>query len=525
MRKKCAKRMTYVLLSAFLASAVSGCGTPGSGQAQGENPTVEAMEGKEETGYSGVVLESRGETGTGKQGEADAVNGQGTDSSGDNVSAGRDTDGSVSSAGDNGSAPEGNSGGSSGAAGGTSVPGTAGTGVYTTAALTSDGREVVTDFGLRLLQSCAEAQKVFPPQASMPSDIYAQTGMGGNILVSPLSVASALAMTANGAAGETFKQMETVLGMPVPELSEWLYAYREALPEADKYKLSMANGIWFTEDKRFTVDPDFLKTNENLFGAGVYQSPFDDSTLREINGWVKENTDGMIEQILDEIPPDAVMYLVNALAFDAEWREIYHDYQVREGEFTCEDGRVQRADMMYSTENAYLEDEHTEGFLKYYADGQYAFAALLPEEGMALQDYLSTLDGAKMREILDNPKQAQVDAAIPKYESEYGIEMSRVLQSMGMTDAFDLGAADFSGLGHSEAGNLYISRVLHKTYIAVDEKGTKAGAATAVEMKDECTAIEEPVVMTVHLDRPFLYMIIDCEQNVPVFIGTVETVE
>ena len=307
-----------------------------------------------------------------------------------------------------------------------------------------------------------------------------------------------LAMTANGAAGETLKQMETAMGMPVPELSAWLSDYREALPRADKYK------------------PD-----EKLFGAGVYRSPFDDSTLREINGWVKENTDGMIEQVLDEIPPDAVMYLVNALAFDAEWQEIYHDYQVREGECTCEDGRVQKEDMMYSTENAWLEDEHAKGFLKYYADGKYAFAALLPEEGMALQDYLSTLNGAKLRGILDNPKRAQVDAAILKYESEYSIEMSEVLQSMGMTDAFDIGAADFSGLGHSEAGNLYISRVLHKTYIAVDEKCTKAGAATAVEMRDECTAIEEPVVMTVYLDRPFLYMIIDCEQNVPVFIGTV----
>lgn len=528
--------MTYVLLSAFLVSAVSGCGAPGSGQVQGENPAAEAPEGKGDTdGIDGTVSGGREEADTGNQGTAGAGSGNGaeTDSSEANASAGGDNggendgmagDGSVSSAGNNGSASESNSGSSADAAGGTNVPGTAGTGVYTAAAMASDGREAVTDFGLRLLQSCTEARKAFPPQASMPFDVYAQTGMGDNILVSPLSVLSALAMTANGAAGETLKQMETTMGMPVPELSAWLSDYREALPRADKYKLNMANGIWFTEDKRFTVEPDFLKTNEKLFGAGVYRAPFDDSTLREINGWVKENTDGMIEQILDEIPADAVMYLVNALAFDAEWREIYHDYQVREGEFTCEDGRAQKADMMYSTENAYLEDEYAKGFLKYYADGKYAFAALLPEEGMALQDYLSTLDGAKLRGILDNPKRAQVDAAIPKYESEYSIEMSEVLQSMGMTDAFDFGAADFSGLGHSEAGNLYISRVLHKTYIAVDEKGTKAGAATAVEMRDESTAIEEPVVVTVHLDRPFLYMIIDCEQNVPVFIGTVETV-
>ena len=135
---------------------------------------------------------------------------------------------------------------------------------------------------------------------------------------------------------------------------------------------------------------------------------------------------------------------------------------------------------------------------------------------MSLTDYLSLLNGEKLCGILENPMRVQVDAAIPKYESEYSIEMSEVLQSMGMADAFDYGAADFSGIGHSDVGNLYISRVMHKTYIAVDESGTKAGAATAVEIRDGCAAIEEPEVMTVHLDRPFLYMIIDCGSNVPV---------
>lgn len=312
--------------------------------------------------------------------------------------------------------------------------------------------------------------------------------------------------------------------MSVPELSAFLAAYQGGLPAGENYRLSMANGIWFTEDERFAVEPEFLQACEDSFGASARRAPFDQSTLKEINGWVKDNTEGMIEEILDEIPMDAVMYLVNALAFDAEWERIYHDYEVREGDFTKEDGTVQQAEMMYSEENQYLEDEHAAGFLKYYADRKYAYAALLPKEGMSVAEFVATLDGEKLRNILANPTQLQVNAAIPKYENEYSAELSDILQEMGMADAFDMARADFSGIGSSSEGNLYISRVLHKTFIAVDERGTKAGAATAVEMKRE-SAVMEDYIRTVYLDRPFLYMIVDCEQNLPIFMGTVAGVQ
>lgn len=398
------------------------------------------------------------------------------------------------------------------------------------AAQAADGAAVVTDFGLRLLRHCAEAAAVFPPNASMPMDVYLETGSSANILVSPLSVMTALAMTAGGAEGETLAQMEEVFGMSVPELSAYLSDYQERFEEgegegeAEKGKLNMANGIWFTEDERFTVEQAFLEKNEELFGAGLRRVPFDSSALEEINGWVKENTDGMIEEILDEIPGDAVMYLVNALAFEAQWQEIYHDYQVREGIFTKTDGTGQNVDMMYSSEMWYLEDALGEGFIKEYAGGKYAFAALLPREGMTVQEYVAALDGAKLREILANPLEVQVEAGIPKYKSEYSITMNKVLQEMGMADAFDSNRADFSGIGYSWSGNIYIGRVLHKTFIAVDESGTKAGAATAVEMKDGCAMLEPPQVRTVYLDRPFVYMILDREENVPVFLGIVEEV-
>ena len=361
-----------------------------------------------------------------------------------------------------------------------------------------DGKNVVlTDFGVRLFQESYEHHK--------------------NTLISPLSVMYALAMTANGANGETLAEMEAVLGMSVEELNEYLYAYAKNLPQDKKYKLSMANSIWFKDDPSFTVNDDFLQTNADYYGAGIYKAPFDNQTLKDINNWVKENTDEMIPEILDQISADAVMYLINAIAFDAEWETIYKAIDVREGDFTMINGVTQTVDFMYGEEHAYLEDSNTTGFLKYYKDGKYAFAALLPKEGTNIVEYVKQLDGTKINQLLENKKNETVFTCIPKFETEYDISLKEVLESMGMKTAFNSKEADFTGLGTSTNGNIFISRVLHKTFISVNEKGTKAGASTVVEMETE-GAIE--VQHQVYLDQPFVYMLIDCETNTPFFIGT-----
>ncbi len=342
-----------------------------------------------------------------------------------------------------------------------------------------------------------------------------------NTLISPLSVLVALSMTANGAGSETLSQMEAVLGMPNAELNAWIRTYTEQLPESEKYKLSLANGIWFKDHNSFKVNEDFLQTNADYYGAGVYAAPFDSSTCREINDWVKEKTNGMIKDILDDIPESAVMYLVNALAFDAEWQNVYEKNQIRTGVFTTEDGEQREVEMMYADENRYLEDDNASGFIKYYRDGKYAFVALLPNEGISVADYAASLTGAHLQDLLGGAQHVTVETALLKFESEYSAEMGEILQKMGMVEAFDEHNADFSGLGYSIDGNLFISRVLHKTYIAVDGKGTRAGAATVVEMDGERAAAEPDNLKRVYLDRPFVYMLIDCQTNLPFFIGTV----
>lgn len=349
-------------------------------------------------------------------------------------------------------------------------------------------------------------------------------GEGKNTLLSPLSVLAALAMTQNGAEGNTLSEMENTFGTDREGLNGFLSEYLRTLPGGDNYKINVANSIWFTNDSRFTVKADFLQKNADTYGADIFKAPFDKTTLRDINNWVEEETDGMIKNILDRIPSDAIMYLVNALAFEAEWMDMYQKHQVKKGDFHSADGSIQKAEFMNGAEGKYLSDGDAEGFVKYYSGGKYAFAALLPREGLSLSDYIASLDGERLLKTLGEAEYTTVHSSIPKFEVEYGCEMAGILGNMGIKDAFDSYKADFSGLGSSTGGNIFISRVIHKTYISVAEQGTRAGAATIVEMSDGASPeMIEP--KEVCLDRPFLYMIIDCETNIPIFMGTLNSVK
>lgn len=344
-----------------------------------------------------------------------------------------------------------------------------------------------------------------------------------NTLVSPLSVYLALGMLENGAKGETLAQLEQALGMNVGQMNCYVKAYLEQLTE----EVRIANSIWFTDHQRFTINNDFVYVNETYYGAELYKAPFDKTTVKEINDWVENRTEGMIKDILDEIPADAVMYLINALVFKADWADTYDKSEVRKGVFHIdgyEGCEKQNVDMMYSEEGYYLEDEHATGFIKYYEDRKYAFATLLPNEDVDVYTYAKSLTGEKLLALLDMPVEVHVNAAMPAFVTEYQVEMKDILKQMGIVDAFDGDKADFSGLGTSAAGNVFADRVIHKTFIEVSPVGTKAGAATVIEMRDECVAIYDDSKEVI-LDRPFIYMIIDCETNQPIFMGTVNHVE
>lgn len=354
-------------------------------------------------------------------------------------------------------------------------------------------------------------------------DIFSENFEDKNILISPLSIVSALGMLTNGASDNTLLEMEEALNSDIKGLNNYIKAYADHLPSAEKYQVSLANSIWFKDDETLTVDKDFLQTNKDYYDGSIYKAPFDESTKNDINAWVKDKTKGMIESLLNEAPSDnAIMYLINALSFDAEWEDIYEETQINNGEFILENGGHQDVEFMSSNEFSYLENVSSRGFMKPYKDNKYAFVALLPKENMSMSDFINSLKVKDLINLLDDKKDIMVYTQIPKFLVEYDTSLNESLKALGIIDAFDSEKADFNSLGKSLDGNIFINRVIHKTKIEVNEKGTKAGAVTAAEMEAGSALPEEP--KEVILDRPFFYMIVDTEHNLPLFMGSLMNV-
>lgn len=338
-----------------------------------------------------------------------------------------------------------------------------------------------------------------------------------NTFISPYSAMQALAMTANGADGETRDGMEKALGgIPIETLDQYLYTLRSSQPNDEGCSLLTANSVWTRDEgDRITVKPEFLRTSVDYFNAEVYNVPFDNSALEAINSWVDRNTKGMIPSILDRINEDAVMYLINAVVFEAEWERPYEHGSAVKYEFRNSDGTTAEIPMLSGEESYYIGDENSSGIFKYYKGRRYAFAALLPDEGITAEDYVNGLTSEKLHDILSTPKYEDIYATIPKFSIDYSITLNDALSDMGMSSAFD-SRANFSKMADTASGVLYISAVKHKTHIELDENGTKAAAATSVEMSDNAIMIPEKVIK---FDRPFVYAIVDTETSLPVFLG------
>jgi serpin B len=392
-------------------------------------------------------------------------------------------------------------------------------------------------------QAAKPAPESLPPAESLAGEAWEETAPANladaldlaasllrlcpeeNALLSPASILCALGMALNGAEGETRRGLEEALGFTAGELNAALGAWLAELGQ-EAGPLHLANGIWISDDPELEIDSGFLAQCREKYAAAAERLPFDGEALERINGFVREHTAGMIDGILDSLSRDAAVCLVSALAFEAKWEDACPEDRVQPGSFTAADGERQEAEYLHTTEQTYLEDGNCRGFLKYYEGRRWAFAALLPEEGTSLPEYIDGLSGEKFRKLLETRQNAKVEASIPKFTAEDDLELGSLLAALGAADAFDPERADFSALGHCEKGeNLSISRVLHRTYLKLDEKGTQAGAATAVEIVKATAVMEPEPVRRVDLDRPFLYLLLDTESGMPLFIGTVSSLE
>ena len=362
--------------------------------------------------------------------------------------------------------------------------------------------EATGEFAFELLKNCDES--------------------GENILISPTSVMLALGMTANGATGETKDEMEKVLGgegIEIENINEFYKEYSKKLQDGEEIKINIANSIWINKDAITSAKDAFLSSLDYVYGAHAYNETFDSNTVKMINNWVKENTDGMIEELLSGFEGSELVILINTICFDGEWEVIYYEDQIRETEFTNASGETVKVEGMYSEESWYIEDDNTIGVMKSYKGG-YRFVALLPSEDVPIDDYVADLTYDKYTSLMASKRRVAVKTMIPKFQYEYSKEMEDALMAMGMEKAFDSNTADFSYMTND--ANPYIGNVLHKTCIEVGEKGTKAAAVTAI--LTDGIAIYEGEIKRVTLDRPFVYMIIDEENEMPLFIGVVRDI-
>ncbi len=359
---------------------------------------------------------------------------------------------------------------------------------------------------------------------------------GENLLVSPISVLYAMSMCANGADEMTREELMTALiegrfdgvldwdiGSVQNNLNGYLGSYLNTIAnyEGDpkkKAELNIANSIWVKNDEKLIVEKKFLETNGKYYNAGVFKSDFDEAARKEINSWIEEHTGGLIKDMLQSLSDDAIMYLINALSFDAEWAETYTDYQVSDDVFYGENGE-ETVSFMYGEEYGYLDDGKAQGFIKPYAGYDYAFVGLLPNDGITVDEYIDGLTGEGLYDMLMNQSDKKVLTSIPQFESESAMSLVETFKRMGVKEAFDFSNANFTRLGSYEDENIAIGNIFHNTYIKVDQLGTKAGAATVVEMVTEGIAEEPEQPKKVYLNRPFIYMIIDVNQNLPLFIG------
>lgn len=346
-----------------------------------------------------------------------------------------------------------------------------------------------------------------------------------NTIVSPQSLYFALGMTINGANGDTQQELINTLckGSDLQEFNDNISAL---INQTDTKTCNIANSIWLKDVQDLSLNSEFKKSSEEYFKSEIYTKKFDGKFVDTVNKWVSQNTDGMIDTILNEVPSeDTMMYLINAICFDAKWNDKYDDVQINEnGKFTNSKGDIQDVVMLNSTEDTYLCDEQSTGFLKYYLGGKYAFMGILPNEDVSINDYMESLTGDSFINLYRSKisgNSVSVNVTIPefKYTSEY--LLNDTLKDMGISSAFDEFSADFSNMIDSNTYKLYMGKVIQKAYIQVDRNGTKASAITSISMNDATAMLE---TYQVYLDRPFIYAIMDTDTELPIFMGVVNDI-
>lgn len=346
---------------------------------------------------------------------------------------------------------------------------------------------------------------------------------GRNVFVSPASVSIALAMTYNGADGTTREAMARTLelrDMTLDEVNQANLILLSNLAYADsKVKLAIANSLWSKETMPFY--PDFIERNRRYYGAEVTSLDFGDPTAPDIiNGWVNRNTNGKIPEIIENIPPEAILYLINAIYFKGTWTEEFDPAATRQSDFTLPSGTTNRVPMMHQSGTyPYLETPEFQAVSLGYGDSsRFSMYVFLPGQSSSLAAFHESLTEENWSAWMSRFGKAEGDIGLPRFEIAYEKTLNGILKAMGMEIAFDPNGADFGKmLPVSPMANAYISEVKHKMYVKVNEEGAEAAAATSVEIG--YTSFSPPFTMIV--DRPFFAAIRDNQSGTILFMGSI----
>lgn len=344
---------------------------------------------------------------------------------------------------------------------------------------------------------------------------------GKNVFVSPASVGLALAMTYNGAVGETKQAMERALeiqGMSHAELNRSYAQLRQALESADpKVQLNIANSLWARKGVIF--NPDFIERDKQFYGAQVTALDFNDpGAPAVINSWVADKTKGKIDKIVDNIDPQSILFLINAIYFKGTWTAEFDKAQTREEPFTTGSGQQKRHPMMHQSGTYdYYEGKDFQSVSLPYGGGRASMYIFLPGEGASLDQFQKDLTAANWDSWMKQFVKTKGDIGVPRFKVEYEIGLNEALKALGMAVAFDQARADFSGITSEKA---FISQVKHKTFAEVNEEGTEAAAVTSVEMT--VTSVQRPrKSFRMIVNRPFFCAIRDNKTGTVLFVGSI----
>ncbi len=350
--------------------------------------------------------------------------------------------------------------------------------------------------------------------------VHALAGADQNLFLSPPSVALALAMTLNGAAGETREAMLEALrlsGWEDTAVNEALAGLRQTLASGDTgVELAIANSLWGRQGVPFRAE--FLAAGQRYYAAHIQELDFDDpAASRTINAWVNDQTRGRIAEIVpQQIDPETILFLINAIYFKGDWEKPFRPEATREQTFTLADGAQVAAPFM-AQEDEFASAETAECQLVRlpYEGQRLSMIVVLPRQGRSVDDLVASLSPAVWGEMLGAMVYREGSVELPRFSFSFGTSLKTPLKAMGMEIAFDSAAADFSRL-HEAGWPTWISEVLHKTFVEVNEEGTEAAAVTSVEVVAESMPMD---TFRFVADRPFLFAIQDEETDATLFIG------